>query len=290
MAPYVKKGDIFVPEALEDAIKGIYAGMSVMKDTGAVLVKTGMPAGKAQVGSTVTVPYFGTIGDLQDLTNDGQALTPRGISETTETATVKHSGIAIEATWWAQASSADDPYGEMARQVKLAVERKIDAEAMAAAVAAGSSLLTHDVYSASVPVKINFNDTITARMKWGDEQRDIAAMVMHSKVQGDAYQLADSTGRPLYVDGTNPELGRFAGMPTFVSDRLSPTSDSPPKYTTLLLKKDAIVFWIGESHMKTAEDVLSDSQLNVFHIYWAVHRYVRHPNGSKSGVVKFTHN
>jgi len=126
---YVKKGDLFVPEALEDAIKGIYAGMSVMKDTGAVLVKTGMPAGKAKVGETITVPYFGTIGELEDLTDDGQALTPRGISQTDETATIRHSGIAIEATWWAQASSADDPYGEMARQVKLAVERKIDAEA-----------------------------------------------------------------------------------------------------------------------------------------------------------------
>ena len=101
---FAKKGDVLVPELLEPAIAGVFAGMAVMRNTGAAIIKMGMPAGRAQLGDQIKIPYFGTIGELQDVAADGDALTPVGISTTTELATVQHSGKAIEASVWAQLS------------------------------------------------------------------------------------------------------------------------------------------------------------------------------------------
>lgn len=287
---FVRKGDVFVPEMLEDAIRGTFAGMTVMAGTGAAIVKTGMPAGKANVGEEIKIPFFDTIGELEDLAADGDALTPRGITDSKETATVKHSGIAVQATWWSQASAAADPYAEMARQVQIALQRKIDKELITTASAAGTGLLTKDVYSAGTPRTLDYDLTIDGRLLWGDESDDLAALVTHSKVVGDLYKLKDSTGRPMFVDGQSPSLPRFGNLPVVQTDRISASSDSPPKYTTLMLKRGSLVFWVGEVHLLTDKDILADTDVAALHVYWACHRYKRHPNGTKCGVVKMTHN
>lgn len=287
---FVKKGDVFVPEMLEDAIRGTFAGMTVMAGTGAAILKTGMPAGKANVGEEIKVPFFDNIGELEDLAADGDALTPRGITDSKETATVKHSGIAIQATWWAQAASASDPYAEMAKQVQEALRRRIDKALIDTANAAGTGLLTKDVYSAGTPRTIDYDLTVDGRLLWGDEAENIAALVTHSKVVGDIYKLKDSTGRSMFVDGTEIALPRFAGAPVFQSDRIAASSDSPAKYTTLMIKRGSLVFWVGEVHLLTDKDILADTDVAALHVYWACHRYKRHPSGTKCGVVKLTHN
>jgi hypothetical protein len=86
------------------------------------------------------------------------------------------------------------------------------------------------------------------------------------------------------------EIDRFCGIPVMVSDRLAASSDSPPKYTTLLLKKGSLVFWLGEYDVLSDKDILAHTDVAAYHIYWAVHRYNRHPNGTKSGVVRMYHN
>jgi hypothetical protein len=287
---FAKKGDVIVPELLADALPGAFAGMTVMRKTGAAIIQMDMPAGRAQLGDQIKIPYFANIGELQDLTADGDALTPVGGAGAQELATVQHSGKAVEASVWAQLSGVEDPYAEMARQVAVATERRIDKALIDAAIASHSSLLTVDVYNAGTPRTIDFDLVVDGKMKWGDEQEDIAAMVVHSKVKGDMYKLKDSTGRPLFVDGVQGEIDRFCGIPVMVSDRLAASSDSPPKYTTLLLKKGSLVFWLGEYDVLSDKDILAHTDVAAYHIYWAVHRYNRHPNGTKSGVVRMYHN
>lgn len=287
---FAKKGDVLVPELLEDALAGQFAGMTVMRKTGAAIFKMGMPAGKAQLGEEIKIPFFESIGELEDLAADGDALTPVGVSTTQELATVKHSGKAIEATFWAQVSGVTDPYGEMARQVAVAQERRIDRALLDVAIASGTGLLVKDVYNAGTPRTIDYDLVVESKMQWGDEQDDIAAMVVHSKVKGDMYKLKDSTGRPLFTDGISGDFDRFCGMPVLVSDRLAASSDSPPKYTTLLLKRGSLVFWMGDFHVRADSDILADSDMAAYHIYWAAHRYKRHPNGTKCGVVRVYHN
>lgn len=287
---YTKQGDVFSPELLDDALLGQYAGMTVMQKSGAAIFKMGMPAGKAKLGKKVIVPYFGTVGELEDLAADGDALTPKGLATSQEEALVQHSGIALESTAWASLSGVEDPYVEGARQIVVATGRRADKALIDVAIAAGSGLLTADVYSAGTPRKIDYDLIIDGKMLWGDEQEDIASMVIHSKVKGDMLKLKDSTGRPLYVDGNDGMLDRFAGIPVLVSDRLAPSSDTPAKYTTLLLKKGSLIFWLGEFNSDEDKDILANSKVTATHIYWAAHRYVRHPNGTKCGVVKITHN
>lgn len=287
---FSKQGDVFSPELLDDALRGVFAGMSVMRKSGAAIFRTGMPAGKAKLGKKVIVPYFGTVGELEDLSADGDALTPKGLSTSVEEATVQHSGIALESTVWASLSGVEDPYLEGGRQIGVATERRADKALIDVGAAAGSGLLTLDVYSAGTPRKIDYDLIVDGKMLWGDEQEDIASMVIHSKVKGDMLKLKDSTGRPLFVDGTDGQLDRFCGIPVLVSDRLAPSSDSPAKYTSLLLKKGSLIFWLGEYNSDEDKDILANSRVTATHIYWAAHRYIRHPNGTKCGVVKITHN
>jgi hypothetical protein len=285
-------GDVFVPELVEEPLQGMFAGMTVMRKTGAGIFKTGMPAGKAELGQLIKVPYFNTIGELEELA-DGQALSPRNIKDSIELAPVRHAGIAIEATWWAQASAMKDPYQEMARQIGVAVERfadKVLLDAASAPASVSNDVLTLDSYSVDNTRTIDYDMVVDAKFLWGDEQEEIAAMVMHSKVKGDCYKIKDSQGHPLLVPATDGSLDRFVGLPTIPSDRLAPTSDTPPKYTTLGLKSGSLVFWMaGAPRILTAQDAMADSNAMALHIYFAVHRYKRMPSGTKPGVFRMLH-
>jgi hypothetical protein len=288
---FVKKGDVFVPELVAEPLEGVFAGMTVMRGTGAAEFKTGMPGTQGNVGELIKIPYFDTIGELEELTADGDALTPRGITDTEEQATIRHAGIAIEATWWAQASAKKDPYAEMARQIGIAVERFADRVLLDTALAAGSDVLTNDVYNAGVPVKINYDSVVDAKMLWGDEQDGVAAMVMNSKVKGDAFKLKDTQGRPLLLEANDGNLDRFVGMPLIVSDRLTASSDSPPKYTSLGLKRGSMVFWVaGAPQILEDKDILTNTKVMALHLYFAVHRYKRMPSGTKPGIFRLITN
>lgn len=289
---FAKKGDVFVPELLMDALPGAFAGMKALSGTGAAIINTSFPAGKAQVGETVKIPYFGTIGELQDLAADGDALTPVGISSSQETSTVKHAGIAIEATKWAELSGVADPYQEMARQIAVAVQRKIDKELIDLAVSAFTGVLTSDVYNAITPVKFDYDQFVTAKMKWGDESDGIAHLCVHSATLGDILRLKETTGKPLVVEpASSSDLPRFGGVPITVSDRNSVSTDSPPKYTSLLLKQGALLFWMnGNPSVQVDKDILADTDIAAVHIYYASHAYKRMPGLSKSGVCRIIHN
>lgn len=290
---FTKKGDILVPELLMSHLPAAFAGMSVMGKTGAATINTSMPAGKSKVGETIKIPYFDSIGELDDITTDGDALTPRALSDTDESATVRHSGIAIEATKWAQWSANADPYAEGARQMAIAVARRADKALIEVAEAAGGSVLTNDVWNAT-PVNLTYNVMVDSLGKYTDELDNIACLVVRSEVYATMLKLVDDNARPLLVQSVNEGgLAKFLGVPVLLSNRLTKDVTDPahPKYTSLLMKKGSLVFWMdGQARVLVDSDILADTDVAATHIYWAAHRYKRLADSTLNGVVRIIHN
>lgn len=298
------RSDLIVPEVLADAIAGEFAGVQALYGSGAGFV-TGQGWPDARGGDTIKIPYFGTIGEFEDLADDEgaggavPALTPAKLTSTSETATVKHSGKAFETTEWARlATMYADPYAEAARQLRRGLERLIDKRLLEAA---STTTLEHDIYdptgAAGAPT---WEEILEARFLWGDEQEDLALMVMHSDVALRLLKEKDGDNRPIWADvlksGTLP--AEILGIPVKISDRATKTPDygetgsSATGYETLLVKRGALAFWFngGEPDVQTDRDILADSTIAAVHTYYAAHRYDRLAGTTKTGVVKFIHN
>lgn len=300
-----KRSDLIVPEVLEDAIRGEFAGAKALYGSGASFVTPrGFPS-NARGGDKITIPYFGTIGEFEDLANNEggsgavPALTPAKITMTDEEATVQHSGKAFEITNWSQLAAVyADPYAEAARQMREGLERMADAKLLAQA---NTSTLVHDIYSSTNAAgsEPEWDELLEARFKFGDEQNDIALMVMHSDVVLRLLQQADTQGRPIWQDvlksGGLP--AEVLGVPVKMSDRATKTPEAggastATRYDTLIIKRNALAFWFSgnEPSVQTDRDILADTDVAAIHVYYAAHRYSRVAGGTTTGVVKFRHN
>lgn len=300
-----KRADTVIPEVLEEAVRGEFANAQALYGTGAAVVQSrGWP--NARGGDRIKIPYFGTIGDFENLASDEggasavPALTPAALTMDSDTTLVKHAGKAVEITEWAQmAASYSDPYGEMARQMRVGLERKADAELIATALA---TTLEHDIYDDTTVATgaLTWDELVKARYKWGDEQDDIALIVAHSDVVRDWELEVDSNGRPIYKPANDPVgrvLGSVNGIPVIRSDKLTKTADyggggtDTTGYETLLLKRNAMAWWFnGAPTVQTDNDILADTDVAALHVYYATHLYRRPNGGTKLGAIKIIHN
>ncbi len=222
------KTDILIPEIFNEAVQGAFAskdafiGDSALAKAGVVVISDSFNGDARSIGDTVKVPYFGSLGEFA-ANSDGTAVTPSKISQTSESATVSRDSLAFEATRWASSSMGGDAYQEGARQLVAAASRAMDARCLTAAVATGG--LRRALYSSTTPTYFDYDAMVDAKMLWGDEQDDVAAMAVHSATLADLYKLRDANGRPLISDPVEGGLPRFMGTPVFTSNRL-PVTDS----------------------------------------------------------------
>jgi hypothetical protein len=289
-----KKSDLFIPEILEEAIQGAFAGMNALFGTDAVIIKPTL--GSTQKGAKVQIPYFGNLGEMEDLATDEggagavPALTPAKLTSAEEEAIVQHSGKAFEITEWAEMSvSYADPYAEAADQIVRLVGRRADLALIAAA--ATTPLSIDAITDPALADTISWDAVVRTKGLFGDEleaQNGISLGVAHSKVMTDAELLKDTQNRPLLVNPTDGTLSRIGNIPFGRSDRLEITPATAPKtYNTLIAKPRSLVFWYnGNVQVQTDKDILADSKVAAIHVYWAVHRYTRMPGGTKPGVAK----
>jgi len=291
-----KRSDLVIPELLTEAIKGQFAGKIALWGTGAAVQSFSLPVsvggGKIKGGDTIKIPYFGTLGELDDVP-EGDALTPTSISMTSETDTVIHSGKAIELSDWALLAAAyADPYAECARQFAEMVVRRADQLLLTAASASLPSGNINDVYNAGSPKNLDYDTLVDSKMLWKDEQADILLLTVHSVVFGNMLKLKDTTGRPLLTMGAaEGDLPRFCGIPVAVSDRNTVTTDSPAKYKSKILKRGALAWWAQESPVvKTDSDILADTEVAAIHVYHVAHRYQRTPGATRPGVIEIVTN
>lgn len=289
------KGNFFIPEIFTDAVEAGFAGMQALLGTGAAIVNTSLPAGPDNVGEKVKVPYFTLIGDLDDIDSDGGELSPAQLTSAAEEAQVRHSGKGVEFTRWARMNPTD-PYAEGSRQMVEATTRRADKALIDVASANVSNEwddYTVDLYSASAPKVLGYDQIVTGISKLGDEGfgEKPAVMVVHSKVMKDLRLDKDGTGRPKLVTmptGVMVPVIDGLGIPVVTSDKLTSTNG---KYTSLLLWPESLVFWMnGTPLILSEQNARKPSDAEYVHIYWAAHRYKNRRRKSKPGVVHLKHN
>lgn len=282
---FTKRSDLVIPELLVEAIQGEFAGKILLYGTNAAVVSNTLPGNK-RGGDTVSVPYFGTLGEAE-LLNEGEALTPEGLTETKEQATVQRGGKAFETTEWARMAANADPYEEAARQFGVIMRRLFDQQLIAAATASLPSAFINDVTGTPGQL-LNYDVVADTTGLWGDQQENIELIAVHSKVYRDLLKLKDTTGRNLLqlpTEGNEP--ARIYGIPVVVSDRCKVIAGSPNKYESLIIKRDALALWMAESpRVKTGEDILADSDIVAVHMYFACYRYLRVRGSTYPGVLK----
>jgi len=232
--PAISKSNQIIPELFAEAVEGAFASASAFMgaesvNLGIVQVNGSFPqAGPDKIGSTVSVPYFGSLGEFQART-DGTAASASSASMTKEQGTVDCGTLGFELTTWAGSVPVPgkSPYEEYARQVLAASERWCDRKIIDAACA-GNNQLVLDVYSSTAPRNMDYDVIVKALGLWRDRGRlnEVAAIAVSSATMIDLLQLKDSTGRPLLVQPNEPGVPPMVfGKPLIVSDRL-PTDNS----------------------------------------------------------------
>jgi hypothetical protein len=284
--PVTTRSNLFIPEVLADAVRGAWPDRIALLGTDAVVESSTLPDA-ARGGDTVKVPYFGILGDFDDVA-EGAALTPATLSMSSEQASVVRSGKAFEITNWAQfAALYADPYAEATRQVLEGARRRFDAALVTAANNTSyGGTNTVDV-SGGTPGTISYDAIVDALAKFGDASPDVAAVVMHSKVFFDAMKLKDNNGQPLFVAPTQGGRPSILGLPIILSDRAPVISGTPTKYVTTFVRRGALALWYnGAPSVKSDEDVLADTTIAAVHIYYVAHRYSRLPGDTKPVAVR----
>mgnify|MGYP003478887666 FL=1 len=283
-------------DVLRDAIKGAWSGRKALYGSGVAVLMSGLPTvdgnGESlKTGSTVRIPYWGSMGELDDVA-EGDALIPRGLSSSTETATYTQSGMAAEMTRWSrQASMVGDPHDEVARQFVEASARRIDAGLITEALTTSLS------YTTDAAVSITEDTVVNASELWEDELDDdngVALLIVRSETRKAMRLLKDSTGRALYMNGEvdgggmKKTLDRFAGYPVLCSNRLTRASGVN---TSLLCRRGAMAAWYNEDPIGDIEkDILARTEITALWLDHVEHLYLRPQGGtgSKEGVIKFT--
>jgi HK97 family phage major capsid protein len=281
------RADTIVPELLVEAVQGAFSGMKAFYGTGAATVNSSMPThapsgAKINGGDTIKIPYFGTVGEMEDVTAEGDALTPTSLTMSEEECTVTHSGKAIEISFWAQmAANYADPYGEMARQLTEVHTRRVDKALFDVALASLPAGMTNDIQAVGAGL-IDYDAIVDTLNLWGDEEESVAVMVCHSDIKKRFRKIKDANGHPIFVDSKSGGLPTVFGIPMAVSNRQTKSGST---YRTILARKGALAYWAQSAPRVLVDtDVLADTELAAIHTYWCAHRYSRLPGGTYGGV------
>lgn len=282
------RSDLILPDILAEEITKGLAGMNLLSGTGVVTMNPGLQAGPEDVGNTVTVPYWDTIGEAEEVAENG-ALTPVKMTQSSEQATVVRFGKAVSIGGLAKRakSTGGDPYAIARDMVIAMIQRKVDALAIDRMVSrVVSSSMVYDGSAATISTTAIvetyklFADQLMLNggpVLWG----------MNSKVYWDAASLADSTGRALYVPAQGDRLAALNGVPAMMSDKsnLLLAGTSPQQYYSLLCKRGAVACWMNENvSVEIERDALADTDILIVNAYAAVHAYSNMAGGTKPGV------
>lgn len=219
-----RKDNVIHQDVLEDAISAAWENVTALEDSGAVTLKKAWPDGE-KLPKKIQIPYFTSLGRYEDKA-DGEDAGDAGLEMYEEEAIVQRSVKQSPITRWAQ-SGVGDPYEETARQIAEGANKRLDESLVEVA----SSLtdwkhLTVDVYNSGSPKTLDYSTFVKAQMKFKDRQKDIAAVVMSSKVLSDMYNLVDDVGRPLLTSERDGGMSKILGIPIVVSDAMTPSGFS----------------------------------------------------------------
>jgi N4-gp56 family major capsid protein len=123
--PQTKMANMVNPEVLKDMISATLA--DAIRFAPLARVDTTL---QGRAGNTVTVPRWNYIGDAEDVA-EGVAMGTTVLTHSTQQATIKKAGKAVEITDEAVLSGYGDPIGEAGNQLRLAITNKVDNDVLA---------------------------------------------------------------------------------------------------------------------------------------------------------------
>lgn len=202
-----------------------------------------------RAGNTVTVPRFEFIGNAVDVP-EGEEIPVRTLSTSTQQATVKKAGLALDLSDESLLSGHGDLIGESVKQIRKAIAGKIDEDALAALSTTTLTVdaangLTVDVVEAAQDL---FND---------EDQEDMVLICTPkhaSQLRKDAAQdwaRASELGDKILVSGV---FGEVLGAQVQRSGLLDGTN------TAYLVKRGALAIYLKRDvEIETDRNILTKS-------------------------------
>lgn len=257
-----KAANVVVPEVWGDVAQAEFVGQARVLNSGATLQDNTLAG---QPGDTINFPKWGTLTDLDDLT-EGVAMSPEVLAQTSSDATIKEAGKAVEFSDNTTLNGLGDIGSEARRQFGILAARKVDGDLISAAVAAGaytSATLTG--------VPLSWAAIVDAISKFGDDwdPAEFAGLFIRSDQQAELF-ADDQFINASKLGGDTPvqkgQIGSVGGLPVFVTNRLASTKAAMIKRNALgaLYKRQPIV--------ETDRDILKRTTVVTTNLHYAVKR------------------
>ncbi len=201
-----------------------------------------------QAGNTVTVPRFEYIGDAEDVA-EGVAMGTTVLTTSTQQATIKKAGKAVELTDESVLSGYGDPLGEAARQLRMSIANKVDNDALAALA---TTTLVHPTAAAG---KLDVATVEAAQALFNDEDDEQMVLIANpadaAVLRNDAaasWTRSGDLGDRMLVSGA---YGEVLGAEVIRSRKLAAG-------TAYLVKRGALAIYMKRDvAVETDRDILA---------------------------------
>lgn len=259
-----KKADMVVPDVYADMLQAEFVGQSRVLNSPATITDNTLVG---QPGDTIKFPKWGTIGELDDLT-EGSAMTPVAMSTSDASATIKEAGKAVEITDTAELTGIGSAAAEARRQFGILAARKVDKDLITAAQAGGAD---GNPYFITDTHTLSWKVLLRAIGRFGDEWEpsDFAGLFVNSEQWGEIAALDAFTDASKLGSGTvltTGMVGAFGGVPVIVTNRLTAK-------TSLLLKRGALgALYKRAPLIEQDRDVLKRTNVLTVNVHYAVKR------------------
>jgi N4-gp56 family major capsid protein len=258
--------EVVIPEVHADMAQAQFLGSVRVAGSAAVLSSDAL---SGQPGETVTFPKWNALTELADLT-ETVPLVPEALGNSEMTATIKEAGKAVEVTDRARLVGLGDPLAEAARQFGVLAARKVDADLIAAAVAGLPAAF--DVDAAAGQTTLSWDRIVQGIATFDDEwaPEDFAGIFInsaqHVELMGDATFLSADKVTASGLPVARGQVGSAAGVPVFVTDRVTAKD-------VLIVKRNALgLFYKQRPQVETDRDVLARSTVITTTQHYAVKR------------------
>lgn len=252
--------DVIVPEVWSDLAMSQFVGQAVVFNSPAAVTSDQLVG---QPGKIIDFPKWGLLSDLEDLT-EGTPMVPEKLAQTNSQATVKEAGKAVEFTDQADLYGIGSPGDEARRQFGLLAARKVDADLITAALAAGS--LTSAITGA-----LTWGGVVDAMAKFGDEwEPNTWSLFVRSEQIAQVYKdatfiaAAQAAGANMLV--THGQLGVIGGSRVYPTNRL-------PLGKAALVKDGALgCLYKRRPIVEQDRDILARTTVVTTNLHYAVKR------------------
>ncbi|PIC73335.1 N4-gp56 family major capsid protein [Sporosarcina sp. P17b] len=200
---------------------------------------------EGQAGNTVTVPRFEYIGDADDVA-EGVAMGTSVLTTSTQQATIKKAGKAVELTDESVLSGYGDPIGEAGKQLRMSIVNKIDNDSLE--VLATTTLIS------PTTTKLSVDAVEAAQDIFNDEDQEAMVLICSPKaatqLRKDAaadWTRASDLGDRILITGV---FGEVLGAQVIRSNKLDDK-------TAYLVKAGALAIYLKRVvEVETDRDIL----------------------------------